>query len=275
MTRRARVELLVLVLAAATLAGAGCGRNDATTILTPTGIRPAPATWPGSMTGKVFYDPVNTPDLSVPPFPPTRVELYLGADLVATDSLDGSSRTYLFDNLAPGSYSIVVRSLVFYANSRGGLPVREGPLDAGNITLTLNPLALSNNVYVTGSMPGLGADQLIYGTGICDANQLGIWTYPNSLWPAVDIPAGTYRFKFVTDESSTDTNLIGWGGNPSDTLDVPFSDRPAVRGAGPSTDIVARFPASGTYAFTFDERRQRFSIALLPPGPAARSRRLP
>lgn len=272
---RPRLRILVTWFVLAAALAAGCGRNEISTVLAPTGIRPAPDSWPGSLTGAVFFDPVNTPDLGAAPFPPTRVELFFGSEVVAVDSLDAASRVYRFTGLAPGSYSIVARSTAFFANSRGGLPVREGELDAGNITLSLNSLALSNNVYVAGSIPGLGVDELLFGTGIMDANTLGIWTYPNSLWPPVELPAGTYRFKFVTDESSTLANLIGWGGDPSDTLTVPVTNALAIRGSGPATDIVVRFPTTGTYAFTFDERRQRFSIALLPPAPASRSRRLP
>lgn len=263
----------LLALSAALALAAGCGRNEAGTLLAPTGIRPAPSSWPGGLTGSVFFDPTNTPDLGSPPFPPTRVELFSGANMVAVDSLEPGSRNYLFSGLAPGSYSIVVRSSAFFANSRGGLPVRDGLLDAGNITLTLNPSVFSNSVDVMGSMPGFGTDQFGWGTTSLDQNVLGVWTYPNDLLPPTPIPAGTYRLKFVTDMSSTDANLIGWGGSSSDTLVAPLSDRLAVRGSGPATDLVVRFPATGTYAFTLDERRQTFSIAALPPVPATGPRR--
>ena len=269
-----RPRLRTALLAAwSVLALAGCGRNDASTLLAPTGIRPAPASWPGSLTGAVFFDPVNTPDLGSAPFPPTRVELFFGGSLVAVDSLAPASRNYLFEGLAPGSYAIVVRSAAFYANSRGGLPVRDGELDAGNITLTLNPTLFSNSVDVMGSMPGFGTDQFGWGTTSLDQNVLGVWTYPNDLLPPTGIAAGTYRLKFVTDMSSTDANLIGWGGSSSDTLTAPVTHHPAVRGSGPATDLVVRFPVTGTYAFTLDERRQTFSIAPLPPGPAFGNRR--
>jgi hypothetical protein len=269
-----------LLLAAAVLAAvAGCDGNKSSTMLLPTGIRPAPETWPGSLTGAVFFDPVNTPDLGSPPFPPTRVELYRGSELVGVDSLESDSRNYLFTGLAPASYSIVVRSSAFYPNSRGSLPVHEDRLDAGNITLTINPTSFSNSIDVMGSMPGFDTGQFYMGTTSLDQNVLGVWTYPNSLMPDlipyVAIPAGTYRLKFVNDFSSTDSNLIGWGGNPSDTLAAPVTNHLAVRGSGPSTDIVVRFPSSGVYAFTLDERRQTFSIALTSLAPPARPRRLP
>jgi len=273
MTRLLRLlAALVAVPALLAIAG-GCGTNVPGTLMAPTGIRPAPETWPGSLTGAVFFDPTNTPDLAAPPFPPTRVELFFGGNLVAVDSLEPHSRNYLFTGLAAGSYAIVVRSSAFNANSRGSLPVRDGQLDAGNTVLTLNPSSFSNSVDVMGSMPGFGTDQFGMGTTSLDQNVLGVWTYPNSLLPPTEIAAGTYRLKFVTDMSSTDNNLIGWGGSATDTLDAPLTDVLASRGSGPSTDLVVRFPASGTYAFTLDERRQRFSIALAPPAPVAGTRR--
>jgi hypothetical protein len=261
-----------VALALAALFAAGCGGNDASTLLTPTGIRPAPDSWPGSMTGSVFFDPVNTPDLATAPFPPTRIELFLNGAPVAVDSLEPSSRNYEFTGLASGTYSIVVRSSAFFANSQGSLPVRDGQLDAGNLTLTLNPSAFSNSVDIMGSMPGYGTDQFGMGTTMLDQNVLGVWTYPNGFLPPTEIPAGTYRLKFVTDMSSTDNNLIGWGGSPSDTLTVPVTHHLAVRGSGPSTDLVVRFPATGAYAFTLDERRQTFSIAPAPAVAGARRR---
>jgi hypothetical protein len=271
-----RSRLTLVTLAAVVLvAGAGCGRNKPGTVLAPTGIRPAPATWPGSLTGAVFFDPSNTPDLGAPPFPPTRIELHSGATVVAVDSLEPSSRNYLFTGLAPGTYSVVASSSAFNTTTRGGLPVHEDRLDAGNLTLTLNSASFSNGVDVMGSMPGFDTGQFGMGTTSLDQNVLGVWTYPNSLLPPTDIPAGTYRLKFVTDMSSTDNNLIGWGGSPGDTLTVPVVNALAVRGSGPATDLVVRFPATGTYAFTLDERRQRFSIALATPSPGFRSRRNP
>lgn len=269
-------RILAGTLALAAVLAAGCGGNDASTVLTPTGIRPAPDTWPGSMTGAVFFDPLNTPDLGTPPFPPTRVELFLGGELVAVDSLAPDSRNYRFTGLAPGSYSIVVRSSAFFANSRGGLPVRDGELDAGNITLTLNASVFSNYIEVIGDMPGFEAAQIGTGATSLDQNAIGVWTYPNLLMPDLVpygvIPAGTYRLKFANDVSSTDANRIGWGGDPSDTLTAPVTHHLVVRGSGPATDLVVRFPATGTYAFTLDERRQTFSVSLMTLAPGTPQR---
>lgn len=264
----ANLRTLAGALALAAALAAGCGGNDPGTLLTPTGIRPAPDSWPGSLTGNVFFDPVNTPDLASAPFPPTRVELYQGATLVAVDSLESDSRNYLFTGVAPGSYSVVARSSAFFPVSRGNLPVRDTQLDAGNLTLTLNSASFSNYVEVIGTMPGFDAGQLGMGTTSLDQNTIGVWTFPNLLMPDIYpypvIPAGTYRLKFVNDFSSTDANRIGWGGDPSDTLSAPVANHRVIRGSGPATDLVVRFPATGSYAFTLDERRQTFSVSLMP-----------
>lgn len=265
---RATLRILAGALALAAALAAGCGGNDPATLLTPTGIRPAPDSWPGSLTGAIFFDPVNTPDLVAAPFPPTRVELYQGTALVAVDSLEADSRNYLFTGVAPGSYSVVARSSAFFAASRGNLPVRDAQLDAGNLTLTLNSSSFSNYVEVIGTMPGFDAGQLGMGTTSLDQNSIGVWTFPNLLMPDIYpypvIPAGTYRLKFVNDFSSTDANRIGWGGDPSDTLSAPVAHHRVIRGSGPATDLVVRFPVTGTYAFTLDERRQTFSVSLMP-----------
>lgn len=274
MKRSLALTLLLVAATGAYVLATGCGKNNATTVLTPTGIRPAPDVWPGALTGSVFFDPTLTPELQNPPFPPTRVELYSGANLVAVDSLAPTSREFHFANLAQGAYSVVARSRVFDAASRGNLPVRDEDLDIGNLTLRLNTSALEVAIYVIGTMPGFDADQIAFQSTLLGNNGYGVWTYPSDLSLPIDIAAGTYRFKFVTDESSTNANLIGWGGNPADTLQVPVTDHPATFGSGPATDLVAHFPVSGLYVFTLDERRQTYSIALQPPSPA-RARRLP
>jgi hypothetical protein len=170
---------------------------------------------------------------------------------------------------------VVVRSRVFDPASRGNLPVRDEELDMGNLTLHLDPSLLEVAIYVIGTMPGFDADQILFQTTVLGNNGYGVWTYPSDLSLPIDIPAGTYRLKFVTDESSTNGHLIGWGGNPADTIQVPVTEHAATFGSGPATDIVAHFPVSGLYAFTLDERRQTYSIALQVPGPAGASRRLP
>ena len=124
---------------------------------------------------------------------------------------------------------------------------------------------------LTGDIPGFGLDQIsTYESGL-DQNALGIWTYPNIVYPGgAPVPAGTYRFKLITDGSSTLTNLVGWGGSQTDTLSVPFTNHRVARGSGPATDLIARFPTTAVYQITLDERRQSLSIVPAPTATAAR-----
>ena len=276
-------RLLLAAGACAALLGAlaGCGKNGPATLLTPTGIRPAPETWPGSLTGLVLFDPVNAPRLGSAPYPPTRVELLRGSELIAVDSIGGDSRTFRFDNLPQGTYGVVARSTAFLPNSRGNLAVRDGELDMGNLTLTVTAStdSIPGFAYVIGSMPGYDDSAIGMFTTVADPGplgQLGVIAFPGDFSPTpLPVPAGTYRFKFVLDESSTNGNLIGLGWIASDTLTVPVTEHPFVRGRGPASDIVARFPSAGSFQFKVDALRQTFSITPLPPAPSARARRVP
>lgn len=283
MRHSTRLVAAALACAALLAALAGCGKNGPATLLTPTGIRPAPEQWPGSLTGLLVYDPVNAPRLANAPFPPTRVELLRGTELIAVDSIGGDERTFHFTNLPQGTYGVVARSTAFLPNSRGNLPVRDGELDMGNLALTVNSAStdsIPGIAYVIGTMPDYDEMALAMGSTIADPGtlgQLGVIAYPGDFTGPVPlpIPAGTYRFKFVLDESSTNNNLIGLGWIATDTLTVPVTEHPYVRGRGPASDIVARFPAGSSFQFKVDALRQTFSITPLPPAPFARARRVP
>ena len=94
--------------------------------------------------------------------------------------------------------------------------------EAGDLTLLANTRdSLASIIYLVGTMPGFGTDEIPNFTNYCDALSVGRWTYPNVLFPQTSVPAGTYRLKFVTDASSTPGHLIGWGGDGSTTLTVP------------------------------------------------------
>jgi hypothetical protein len=262
----------------AVLALAGCGRNEAGTYLAPTGIRPAPASWPGAVTGKVVYDPVNTPDLSVAPFPPTRVELRSGATVLAVDSLHGSSNEFLFTGLKPGTYTVAATSRAFKAGSRGNIPVREELIDAGDVKLTFDPLTLSNGMEIIGTMPGYRIQDLSEFTFPIDVTGLSlienVWRFPNDeINPdGVSITAGTYRFKFATEFPAVVTNMTGWGDGGGVALTAPVVQHPAVLASGSATDIVMTFPTTGIYEFTLDERRMTFSVQFLHATPARSTR---
>lgn len=266
--RRALAALGLLAILA--LAGAGCGRNKPSSLLVPTGIRPAPDVATGGLFGFVVYDTVNYAGLESPPYPPASVEAYLGGALVATATTGGNSRRFELTGLPRGDYSLVVRSHAFSPAGFGLFRVLDVVRDAGDLGLSANTSdSLASIVYLTGDMPGYTVDEIPTFANYCDAMVVGVWTYPNLLFPPAPIAAGTHHIKFVTDASSTAGNLIGWGADASVTLQVPVTDVPARFGFGPSTDIVANFPATGVYDFVFDERRLTFSIT-----PSATSSRL-
>jgi hypothetical protein len=272
---RSRHAFRLAALAAVTLSlglAAGCGRNHSGTVLSPAVLRPGPLVYTGEITGAVLFNSPQAPDLAVGPFPPTRVELIDKAvqppKLLAVDTVGPLSRVYRFTHVKPGLDSINISSRAFYSYAITDIPASDGYLDAGISTLTINSTALSSQVELIGTIPGYTIDQLGMGTAIFEQNPLGIYLYPNLLYldyflpPPSPIPAGTYRFKFVTDGTSTANNLIGWGGSAAEVLTVPVTSRAMILGSGPATDLVVHFPTTAFYAFTLDERRQRFSIRL-------------
>ncbi len=261
-----------MTMAVALLLLSGCGKNSPSSLLVPTGIRPAPAVPTGGLFGFLVYDTLNYVGLSSAPFPPATVELFTGATPVDTVAVGGASRRFEFSNLPPGDYSMVVRSHAFRPAGFGLFRVVDASRDAGDLGLTANTTdSLASIVYVIGDMSGYTVDELSTFSTYCDAALVGRWTFPNEFFPPVEITAGTHRLKFVTDASSTTGNLIGWGGDGAMTLTVPIVNAPARFGSGPSTDIVVNFPSTGVYAFTFDERRLTFTIVPAPV-PAAASR---
>ena len=278
----ARLVFSLAAVAAVTLSlgfAAGCGRNRPGTVLAPAVLRPGPLVYTGEITGAVMFNSPQTPDLAVGPFPPTRVELIdkqtNPPKLLAVDTLGPFSRVYRFTHVKPGLDSINISSPVFYSYAITDLPASDGYFDAGISTLTINPNSVSSSMDVIGSIPGYTFDQFGLGTTTLLQNTLGMWALSPTSYlfqPPPTIPAGTYRFKFVTSYASTATNLIGYGGSAAEILTVPVTSHAAVLGSGPATDLVVRFPTTGDYAFTFDERRQRFSIQLAtaPASPFAR-----
>ena len=278
MTTPLRPAHLLAAAALLALALAGCDRNQPGTALAPTGIRPAPARWPGGVTGVVHFDPLNTPDLASPPFPPTRIELWRDTLRIAVDSIGGATNTFKFTNVVNGVYSVVVRSSAFYANSIGGVQVLNQPRDAGDVTLTINYAAFANGMELLGTIPGFReTDQSEYLFGLdvgeLSTSALGLWTYPSADYPdGQAIPAGTYRFKFATEWPLTSGVWTGWGNALGDTITVPATNHPSLLASGAANDIVMKFPQTGVYGFTVDERRQTFSVRFLHAAPARPAR---
>ena len=264
---RASLAAAALLLAIAT----GCGRNSPSTLLVPTGFRSGSAVPNGAVFGFVVYDPTNTPDLSVAPFPRTIAVLEKSGTAVRSDTLSIDSTRFHFEGVAPGTYTVRILASAFLVNLKPNLKVRDQRVDAGNITVQLDNAFLNTiQCFLTGNIPGFGLDQVVTYESSLDQNQLGIWTYPNGLYAGAPIPAGTYRFKVITDVSSTLSNLVGWGSTAAETLQVPFSNLRVARSSGPASDLFARFPATAVYQITLDERRQALTIVPAPIASAAR-----
>ena len=257
--RRALLALSVLSLLV------GCGRNTTSQVLVPTGIRPAPAVPTGALTGIVVFDTTTYPGLDQPPFPPVRVQMTQGGSVVAETLTTAASPTFTFARLKPGDYGLVVRSHAFSPRAYGPFRVVDRTRDAGDLALVANTAdSLASNVFVIGTMPGYTTDELATFTTLCIGTSAGLWRLDNdnNLYasPLPTIAAGTYRLKFVTDASSTPGNLIGWGGDGSQTLTAPLVNVPARYGTTPATDLVVHFATTDTFAFVLDERRLSISI---------------
>lgn len=270
-TRPRVLALLALFALAALLPG--CGKNGASHLLVPTGIRPAPTDSSGVVFGYVRHDSVLYPDLVGAPYPPTVVELRHNGELVATDTASGAKREFRFGRLPAGLYSVNATAHGFFGSPTLAVSLLEGTRDAGDLFLRARPESLNSATFIIGTMPNYTVDDafMMFST-IMDQNVLGTWSYPNSLFPATPIAAGTYRFKFVTDFSSTPSQLIGWGGDSTVTLTAPVTNSPVRFASGPAQDIKVTFPTSGDWAFTLDERRLTFSITPAPPSPAFAAR---
>ncbi len=259
---RARSLWLTLPLLVALV---GCGRNEKGQVLVPTGIRPAPAVPTGGLTGVVVFDTTAYPGLDRAPFPPVRVQMTQGGLVVAETLTTPGSPAFTFARLKPGDYGLVARSHAFSPRAYGPFRVVDRTRDAGDLKLIANTAdSLASNVFVIGTMPGYSPDELLTFTTLCIGTSAGLWRLDNdyNLYasPMPTIAAGTYRLKFVTDASSTIGNLIGWGGDGSQTLSAPFTDAPARFGTTPATDLVVHFATTDTFAFVFDERRLSISI---------------
>jgi hypothetical protein len=267
---RARALAAAALLALAGLP-LGCGSNRPGTLLAPTGPRPVPANPTGSVFGTVDWDPAIYPDLAAPPYPPTiaRLKTPLGV-LVAEDTLDTNSNRFEFPGVPPGDYVVGAGSRAFRVVERPGIRVAEGPRDAGHLTLPVNGDSLSVEIWIVGRMPGFSYDE--YFTNSMSGIVPGLWTYPSDLYPATPVPAGTFRFKFVTDPSFPN-DLIGWGGDSTQTLVAPVSNAKVRFGRGPAHDLKVTFPTAGVYNFLLDERRQTFSVQPAPPPTGRTARR--
>lgn len=242
-----------LALALVALLASACERNVAETLLVPTGMRPPLANPAGAVTGYVFWAPQRFPDLADPPYPPTIVELVSSGSVIGRDTIGGGRRTFLFEGVQPGTYTVRAQARGFLVTSVTGVRVAERPVDAGDVTLRIDATAYSVFVGIIGTMPGFDYDS--YFLNLMDQPSTGIFT---TIFPAT-VSAGTYRFKFVTDPSFPD-DLIGWGGDSTVVRAAPLSQLPTTFGSGPARDLKVSFATGGSFNFVLDERRQTFSI---------------
>lgn len=263
--RRAVLAALVALGSVCAALLAGCGRNESSKLLVPTGIRPSPAVPTGGLTGLVFFDSTAYPGLGSAPLPPAIVTVFDGIDVVAETTTTSVDRSFTFTGLPPGDYGLVARSHAFDPRVFGPFRVVDKLREAGDLSLTANTIdSLASLTYLVGTMPGFGTDEIGNFTNYCDALSVGRWTYPNVLFTQNSIPAGTYRLKFVTDASSTPGHLIGWGGDGTTALTVPVRGATARFGTDAASDLVVTFPSAGNYDFVFDERRLTIDITPTP-----------
>jgi hypothetical protein len=239
---------------------AGCEPNTADSFLIPTGIRPPLENPTASVTGVVLYDPGQYPDLGTAPFPATVVDLVGSGVVVQSDTTGGPSAGFQFERVQPGTYTITARAAGFLSASINGVTVREAGVDAGNVTLPTNPSAYDYLIGLVGTMAGYDVDN--YYANLLESSALGLWT---TSFP-VDLPAGTTRFKFVTDPSIPD-DLPGWGGDTTQVIPAPVTHAPVTFASGPARDLKVSLATAGSYYFQLDARRQTFS--LIPPDAAA------
>lgn len=261
-TRRRRALLAALAL----LAVAGCAGNDADTLLTPTGIRPLPTEATGGLEGFVRHDSTRYAGFEGTPYAPTVITLLRGATVLGADTVGGAKRGFRFERLPQGQYTLVARSHAFRPASLGPIAVGEIVRDAGDLYMQAAPESLSAFPLVIGTIPGFSVDEIFTFATAMEQNTAGLFTFPDTdpLTPDLTIPAGTYRFKFTTDESSSIGHLIGWGGDSSQVLTAPVIDSPVRFTTDAASEIKVTFPTTAVYAFTLDERRLTFSIQPLP-----------
>lgn len=261
LSHRGLLALAGALALTAWLAG-GCSRNDAATRLIPTGLRPAPTEGSAALTGRIVYDPSAAPDLDTPPYPSTIVDLYKDGVKVASDTLASDLRTFAFTGLTAGSYVPLARAHFFLAGSIPAVRLTDRPVDAGDLTLPLDPsaAAFSLHLRVDGNASFDFPDTMTMAL-----ERAGLWIGPDvdlgfgmPADTAIVLTAGVHRLRFVTDYAIDLPS--DYGGDGVTVVDAPFDFQPARLTSGANTDLQVRIPTTGRYRVTLDERRLTFGV---------------
>uniref|UniRef100_A0A832I9V6 Carboxypeptidase regulatory-like domain-containing protein n=1 Tax=Eiseniibacteriota bacterium TaxID=2212470 RepID=A0A832I9V6_UNCEI len=261
-----RRTVRLALIAALALSSAACERNAATSLLVPTGIRPRPPVGEGAIVGQIVYDPTQAPDLVSPPYPVTAVELWLGTELLRTDTLDASTRAFEFRGLGPGEYFVAASANYFFRASLPPVRVVSGEVDVGDLRLAIDAADNPSAVHVLYDettpprtiLPGNVRDT----TGLMRATSPGLWTFPQPFSRPPTLAAGVHRMRFILNRSRV--NPVNWTAARTDTIDVPAAFEDAARVEGLGTDFWVRVAAPTRFAITLDMRRRTFSMEPLP-----------
>jgi hypothetical protein len=223
----------------------------------------------------VLYDPVQAPDLVDPPYPPTVVELRLGSEMVARDTLPRDVRTFRFEALTPGAYTVYVNARQFLPGSAPPVDVIDVEREVGDVVVPMDILHLTSSISVVGEyneFTDVDTCWMLLRT-------LGVWFGPNveasgvtEELPdtAVTLAAGDHQLRLI---------LNGLTDDPSYSPVSPVSLEPPVFGVplriaeGAERDFPVHIPAAGRYRFVLDERRLTLDIEQLPAATTRPSRR--
>ncbi len=213
----------------------------------------------GSISGQLEFDPALFPDMAAAPWPPVKVQLYQGGILQEEFTTSRTDRTFSFGNLPAGDYKVRADANLFAPDS-ADVTVSAGNVDAGTLTLAADFNELASDMHVAGDFNDftLADSTRMALTAIPQGSTQLVWQYT----PSHPIAAGTYNMKFVTDAAFD--NPTDYGGDESQTIQVPVTNAPTSLVSGFGTAIKLQFTAAGTYLFTLDERRQTFSIETAP-----------
>jgi hypothetical protein len=258
--------LALAAAAAAALTTAGCGSNTDPALLVPTGVRPRPPVGEGAVSGTIVFDPAQAPDLSVAPYPLTRVELWRGTELAVEDTLDPGLRSFEFEGLGPGDYTVVAQADFFRRTSLPPVRVVSAPVDVGDLVLGIDGTDNPSEVHVLYD-EAAPPRTIAFGnvrdtTGLLQSGPLGLWTFPQTFSRPPVLAAGVHRLRFILNRARS--NPVNWSTATTDTIDAPAAFVPARRIEGAGVDFWVRVAAPTQFAIALDIRRRTISLNPLP-----------